>query len=92
MCQVHIALATSNLVTITKSPKFCAKVFSAIYTVAIYIHYVCMPIFYYLIGRCGLETLCRKTAESFSTADYLGWLNETHCSYRADLEEKLVVT
>ena len=33
--------------------------------------------------------MCHKTAESFSAADYLGWLNETHCSYRADLEEKL---
>ena len=48
-----------------------------------------MPIFYYSIGHCGLETLCHKTAESFSAADYLGWLNEIHCSYRVDLEEKL---
>ena len=42
-----------------------------------------------LLGRCGLEAVCHKTAESFSEADYLGWLNETHCSYRTDLEEKL---
>jgi hypothetical protein len=30
-------------------------------------------------------------AKSFSAVDYLVWLKETHCSYRADLEEKLSV-
>ena len=44
-----------------------------------------------LIVRCSLETVCQRTAESFSAADYLAWLNETHYSYRADLEEKLSV-
>ena len=44
-----------------------------------------------LLGCCGLEMICQRTAERFSASDYLAWLNKTHCDYRADLEEKLSV-
>ena len=42
-----------------------------------------------LLDCHGLEVMCCRSAESFSAADYLAWLNEIHSSYRADLEEKL---
>lgn len=37
----------------------------------------------------GLEVSCNRTAESFSAADHIALLNELHCAYRVDLEEKL---
>ena len=42
-----------------------------------------------LSERSGLKEMSCRTAESFSGADYLTWLNDIHCCYRADLEEKL---